>query len=458
MNPQAMTTLVLVVYLLGLLFLGFQKGKKPSEFLIASRNVGLWPSVASIVGNLRDGAGLAAWILLTYYYGFGALWLTFGLMTGLLVLGFIAPKLRQLADQHNFISVTEFLNLAIGPKTARISALIIAVTALLYAAAQVYVGGQLIAGLLNLQSWVGIVVVSLVVGLYLIIGGYRSTIITGVVQWLILMLVIILPWFIIGNSFLGQIHFSTLVTIDPLTLIAFFGISFLVTISSADLWQLIFSNRSAKTARASFLISMPMYLVISLGVIFFALAAKTFLSDSIPPDQVLSALFSTSTSYGLALLGVFIAAAVMSTLDSLVFLAASTISREFYSTNLTDEKVTRNHLRKLIMLIMIILAVIAVSIGNIIQYLFSAVTLATILTPIFLIAVWKPRMLEDRDTYIALCLLVAIAIYVLMFSLDLFVILIYTLVPAIVSSILLLGIYLVGDTKNDFPEASPSGK
>src|SRR5215213_10082365 len=98
-------SVLLLVYFFVLIFLTFKssRNESSSEYMIGARRVGVLATVASIAGNLRDGAGLAAWVTLGYFYGFGALWLTTGLSTALLLMAHYAPRIREDAEANDYV-------------------------------------------------------------------------------------------------------------------------------------------------------------------------------------------------------------------------------------------------------------------------------------------------------------------------------------------------------------------
>jgi Na+/proline symporter len=439
-NTNLIPTILLVLYFLILIFLTYKSSRNEtsSEYMIGARRVGVIATVASIAGNLRDGAGLAAWVALGYFFGFGALWLTTGLATALLLMAYYAPKVREDAEANDYITVTQLLAKRVGTNTSRLSVFIISITALLYAAAQVYVAGRLFASIYGTSPTVGIIITAFIVGGYLAIGGYAATILTGVIQWAIIMLIVVLPFFFTGGT--PKVEVSTIFSPDFLTGFGFFGISFLVGLCSADLWQLIFSASSQKTARRSFALSVPVYYLISIGMIFFAGSVKSVIGGDVSPPEAFFQLFSTASISPIltGTLGVFVLAAVMSTLDSQVFLFTSTLIRALLPGSVTtDDSRMRGMTRMAVISTMVGLAVIAAGIGNIIEFLFGAVTLSTVLMPVLLLTlIFKKKYSKSQDLGITIALLTASLAYAYMFSAGWFQNITLTLLPAAISSVL----------------------
>jgi Na+/proline symporter len=441
MSSTAVAVIALAAYLavvLGLAVLDWHRGDAAS-FMIARRRVGSFATMASIVGNLRDGAGVAAWIVLGLYFGYGALWLTSGLCAGLILMGWLSPKLRELAEQRGYYSANQLVRDEIGPKSATATAVIVAVTAFLYAAAQTHVAGRILGALLHVPAWVGIAIAVSSVGIYLSIGGYATSIRTGVFQWFILMLVVFLPWLLQPSITLPDP--STFGSPGPASAFGFAAISFLVTFSSTDLWQLVFSARSGGEARRGFILSVPAYVFVSAGMVLLAAAVGAAVGASVRPEDAFFTLFQSPSipAIALAFVGVFIAAAVMSTLDSQVFLISATIvgraRRHPANNTLARES------RLVIIALLISLALVSTLIADLVEFLFGAVTLATVLVPLLSIAAAGRRSISDAGAVGSL--LVAVVVYAAMFVSGAFANILLTIVPASVATVCTIAVLIV---------------
>lgn len=446
---QLFPLLILGGYIFALVISTIYSGRRESEqeYMIGGRKVSSFGLMTSVVGNLRDGAGIAAWVILSAYFGFGALWLTVGLAAGLALLGIWAPRVRQLAGEHDYVSVTELIADSVGRKTARLSSLIIAGTALLYAASQLFVAGTLSSSLFGVSPQTAILLVAVIVTAYLILGGYKATILTGIVQWFILLFILFIPFILLkGNS--PTIDPTTFINIDPPLALGFVGLSFLVAVSSADIWQLIFSSRSGTSARKGLLQSIPIYFLISIGMILFGIALMIFLGPNTKPETAFFDIFTSSQipEYIRSLVSVFVLAAIMSTLDSQVFLFTSTLVKEFkpkmVSNGIKLETITKYGIG----IMMFALVLIATQIGNLVQFLFSAVTLGTILVPLFIYTMVK-RKFTICDPHWMIALLIGVVVYILMFIQGSFENVALTMIPALVTSGVLFVFWILKQSK-----------
>lgn len=400
--------------------------------------------MATASGNLRDGAGIAAWMVLGISFGYGAFWLTTGLAAGLLFLIYITGKARTLAEQKEFVSVNQLIDLSFGRVSGTISVLIILATSFLYSMAQVNVVGNLFSGLFGVSLTTGIVTTSAAVCVYLLAGGYRATVTTGIFQWIIILLILILPWFLAPDlSIDGANSPAGLFSPGFVLSSAFLGISFLVVASSPDLWQIVFASSSTKQARLGLTAAIPMYYLISAGLILFATSVGVIVGETVGAEVAFFTLFSgdylPNTLAGL--LGVFVIASVMSTLDSQVFVFTSSLSSLVLGNRASSSSVQMERLNKfLIVLIMAVLAVAATTIVDLVEFLFGAVTLMTILLPLMFVAVqFTGTSSRLKDFLGSSAMGIAVVIYVYLFSSGAFDNLILTLLPAAISGLAIGG-------------------
>ena len=114
------------IYFLAVLVIGWRAGKKetPSDFIIASRNVGFFRTTASIFAVL-GGEMLITQAAFSYTMGFSAFWLWAGLTIGLIVLGLSAAKIKTLGDKYGFINLSEYFGLKWGQSYRIFAALIV---------------------------------------------------------------------------------------------------------------------------------------------------------------------------------------------------------------------------------------------------------------------------------------------------------------------------------------------
>jgi len=441
-------SLILIsLYFLVLFVITYLAGKKETfdDFSIGSRNIGLWQTVASLSSGFRDGAGVVVWGSFSILFGLYTMWLFVALAFALLLLSLTAKFIRKKSEEVGAVTLSDYLERVIGPKTSSVATVIILMTAFLYAASQLNIAGTIFSSLLNISPMTGILISMIVVAMYLIVGGYKTVIRTDMFQWLIILVIIIMP-FLIRKGSITELPFFGTVPLDVPTILAVSLISFFAVYSYADVWQRIFSAKDAATAKRGLLFTIPVYFFISSGLVFLGMTIGTLVGKTNLNTPFL-ALFSLQTISPilLALLGVFILASMMSTFDTQVFVFAQTVSRNLVKRTSSGKKDV--WITRLILLVTLaVLALIASTVENIIRFLFSAVTVISVLAPVLFFHAVK---LFDRDkktdVYISIILVVSTMVYGYMFFAGLFGNFLFLIVPTVVS---LLGVSAIAVIKN----------
>ena len=437
MNTHALIAFIAYLVLLAFITLRSARDESAPEFMIGARRVGVWGLVASLAAGFRDGAGLAVWISLAIFFGFGTLWLTTGMAIALVLLAVLSRRVSSRAHQEGLVTVGDALVRDIGPVTARLTSFVVIGTAFLYAAAQLFVSGRILAEFLAIPAFAGVWLVAGVVGAYLVAGGFKTVIKTDVLQWAFILLVLVLPFALTGGS-LSSLDLGSLLSPGWRLGVGFFGISFFVVFSSADVWQRIYAATTGRVAGQALLLTIPAYYLISIGIVLLGLFVVPLLGD-VAPEDAFFAIFSADLGHPIliSLLGVFAAASVMSTLDTQVFLLSSTVTRDLLKAGDEAEKFVKPS-RYVILLALALMAMIASTIANIIEFLFSAVTLGTILFPVLVFSAVAPSAPANlrRDRLVAGALGIAVIVYVVLFARGAFEDVLLTLVPPILASIL----------------------
>jgi SSS family transporter len=210
-----------------------------------------------------------------------------------------------------------------------------------------WIAAQLVglAGLFHvffgLPMWVGVVVCSAVALGYTLLGGMWSVTLTDSVQITILIVGLAMVVFSLfsdvghGDVLGGMDEVFNKVPVGHLTLIPTEKLSELMNwlnllvigslgnLAGADLFQRVFSSRSAGVAKAACITAGAAYLIVGVAPALLGLAAKVLLPDGIE-HSVLPALAKKVLSPGMTVVFTLaLVSAVLSTLDSAILSAAS---------------------------------------------------------------------------------------------------------------------------------------
>ena len=333
MPVNTLVLLLLAIYAVALLALsGGRRGDGAVDYLLAGRRLTLPAFVATLVTTWYGGIlGIGE-----YAWRFGiSTWLVFGLPYYLAAVVFalwLAPRLRRTGA----ITIPDLLSVAYGRKAA------------LTGAAAVYAATLPVAYLLMLSvlieqvtGWPAVTAVAVAAAfsaVYVGISGFRSVVRTDILQ-LILMyggFLILLPvalthtgglsglWNALppeSRSWDGGLGWQTVVV---WYLIA------MQTVVEPAFYQRVFAARSPRVARTGVLVSVAMWIAFDFLTVFTGLAARVLLPDLADPMSAypsLAELVLSPWAAAFFTLGLF--ATVMSTLDSYLFIAATTIGHDF---------------------------------------------------------------------------------------------------------------------------------
>lgn len=126
---------------------------------------------------------------LFYQFGYGALWLLG--IPWLMTLAFfwrLAPWLRR----QKVFSQPELLGRAFGSRFKTYSALVLSLVFLTWAAGEIYAAGNILAPLLNISPLLAMFLISVMIAIYSLLGGFSAVIATDKIQFGFVVLFMIL--------------------------------------------------------------------------------------------------------------------------------------------------------------------------------------------------------------------------------------------------------------------------
>lgn len=437
----------IIAYFAFLIWVGYSQGKKQDHlgFVIGGRNVGLIPTIGSLASGFRDGAGIVLWITFAYTVGYGGMWAFLGILCALIIIAFIGPKVRALSIERDYITIGQMLREQIGKSTDRITALIILVFALLAMALQMSISGNLLASFVGQPEWVGLVAVGLVVMFYLFEGGYGSVVKTDAIQFFIILALVATPFFMDVKKE-DVMAFETITSMGSYNSIALFLIGLFLPFGLADNWQRVFSARNDKVIRYGFPLAGVGLIIMTLTLILIGYGLKGLIPAE-QKEEIIYIMFREEvlSSWLLAYMGVTFMAITMSTLDTQTYLFTSTILKDYIPQKYTEDREQYIKLSRIVIVLAIVLmALIALTINDVIQFMFEAMSLTYIMGPVILCTAfgWFKRS-TALDLYITANIAICVTIYIYMMQSGMMEDLMMTVVPAGISCVgCLIGVIL----------------
>jgi SSS family solute:Na+ symporter len=396
-NTLALT--LVVIYAVALLALSAShRGGGGVDYLLASRRLTLPAFVATLVSTWYGGIlgiGEYAW-----NHGIST-WVVFGIPYYLAAVVFafwLAPRLRRTGA----ITIPDLLVEAYGRQASTVGA------------AAVYVSTVPVAYLLmvatllaQITGWPMLATVVIGAGfsaLYVTLSGFRAVVRTDVLQ-LVLMyggFIILLPAALahtggIANlwSSLPEHHRTWDGGLGWQTVLVWYLIA-LQTVVEPSFYQRVFAARNPRTARVGVLVSVAMWVVFDFLTVSSGLAARVLLPELGDPMTAYPELAGLVLSpWAAALFTVALFATVMSTLDSYLFIAATTVGHDI-ATSPGDSDTVRRRTRLGLVLSAILAAAGAMLFDSAVQvwHDIGSVVTATLLLPVLAIHLpppWKPN-------------------------------------------------------------------
>lgn len=326
----------LIFFYLAILFvfalLGWRRKEASQESLIlAGRRLTLPAFVATLVSTWYGGIlGVGEF---SYLYGLSN-WIVFGVpyyLAAFLFALFLARRARNSQE----MTIPDRLFKYYGPAATMAGSTILIIVTL--PVAYVLMIGVLFNQFFGIPVWAGIVFGTFFSVFYVITGGFRAVLWTDIIQF-ILMFVGFIVLLIFAVSSLGGLEYlKTNLPVDhfsasggnPSSYIIFWYIVALATLVEPAFYQRCFAARSASVARRGIFISILFWIFFDFMTTACGLYARAALPNLSSPVAAYPALAMELLPVGLT--GLFLLsllATIMSTVDSYMFLAATTISHD----------------------------------------------------------------------------------------------------------------------------------
>jgi len=326
---------LLVLYLVGILLLGFfkraKKGTSVADFIVGGRRLTLPAFVATLVCTWYGGIlGVGEY---TFKYGISN-WLVFGVpyyLAAFLFAMFLAKKARR----TEFLTIPDRLNQCYGKHAAGLGALVVFLKTL--PAAYVLMLGVLCQQFFGVPFYVGILAGTLFSVVYVLLGGFRSVVRTDILQVSLMYFGFGVMLIILVLKFGGVGFLSANIPVDHFTwhggnsgwFVAVWYVLALSTLAEPAFYQRCYAADKESTAKKGILISILFWLIFDFMTTSCGLYARALLPADIDPVSSFPALAEMVLPVGLyGLFAVALLATVMSTVDSYSFLAASTIGKD----------------------------------------------------------------------------------------------------------------------------------
>ncbi|GEM_PF-792347 len=361
----------LIVFLIGVASAWFSKNTK-QDFFLADRGLGAWVAGLSGAASVESGWVTLGLVGAGYKSGLGVYWVVPATAVSFAVIWFVlAPRISRLATKQGALTLTDILSGDSGTAASRwirLLAVMISVGMLtLYVASQLSAAGKMFNGAFGWTPSVGLLVGLFITLTYTVTGGFRAVAWTDVIQAVLMFVaMVIVPLVLVSHlggwdGYLGGVQ-----AIDETqagfaqwdggqqgwALLAFFSLWLGIPLGNAGQPHLAVRLLAAKDERAIFrggIISVIWVTVLFTGAVTLGIATRChFGVIADPENSLLFVAKDPNLLHGLigGLVVAAVLAAICSTVDSQLLVAASNVSSDLLGTgkkNLWQGNDTASH-------------------------------------------------------------------------------------------------------------------
>ncbi len=409
-----------IVYLIVLVIIGVwssRLNKTLDDFLIAGRKLGTWPVAIS-----AQASDMSGWLVLAlpgraFMYGISAIWTAVACALGTLFnWSVIARRLRVFTEKLRALTIPDFLEDRYKDDThiiRAIATIIIAVFMVAYVSAQLVASGKILSETFGWGYYPALILGFAIITFYTLMGGFFAVAWTDVFQGMLLVVILIfLP--IVGLiklggpgevlTKIGQIDYNS---ISPTY--GYGGILFLIFAFASMAWFFGYPGqphvltrymaiKSEKKIWDSTLIGMVWVIISLWGAVLIGIIGLAMFNGLPDPEKVMPMLATSLLPEWVA--GIVIAAivaAIMSTADSQLLVATSSVVEDVYH-KLINKKADQKKLLFFSRIFVLLLSVIAFLFAipgenSAIYYLvaFAWGGLAASFGPLIILSLWWKR-------------------------------------------------------------------
>jgi len=325
---------LLILYALVCIGIGLwsSRSRKDDDYLIAGRKMTLFGFVSSVVASYIGGAAIVAYSAYVYQFGISAIAVFIGTAAGFLVFIPYALKLRKISNEKEFLTLSDWFYFKFDKRTGLLSAVILFVVYFGMLLNQFIAGSSILAHISGLSYEMALLISSAIIVLYLGLGGFKSVIKTDIFQYIVLFVLF---------SFLGYIlikgdqDFTTelldVSRLDPMMTIVFIAFGILIIFQSAEYWQRVYAAKNQRVVKRGLIGSALFVLITGFAITIVGLSAHIH----VPGIEARNAFAEGLTILipekfiGAGLILLF--AAIMSSADTIIFVLASSLSKDYLS-------------------------------------------------------------------------------------------------------------------------------
>lgn len=388
MDESIIKIVILVLYLIAMIGIGFVYYKKTKDFadyVLGGRGLGPWTAALS-----AQASDMSGWLLIglpgaAYLAGIEAAWIAIGLGLGTYVnWRVVAVRLRSYTEvSGDSLTLSDFFENRFRDNTRilrTVSSLVILIFFTVYTSAQFSAGAKLFETLMGLDYTVALLLGGAVIILYTFLGGFMAVSFTDFVQGMLMFVALaVLPFIMVAELGGFGDTFESLKQVDPnfLNIMKTTGgggaISF-IAVASNIAWGIgyfgqphilarFMAIKSTTEIKVSRKIAMVWVTISLTASVFIGVLGRIYMPVVDDPEKIF--MLSVDALLVPVLAGLFLAAILassMSTADSQLLVTASTVSEDIYKQYI-NKNATDDQMIKVGRISVIVIALIAIGIA-----------------------------------------------------------------------------------------------
>jgi sodium/proline symporter len=320
-----------------------------SDFFLADRGLGAWVAALSSSASAESGWVTLGLVGTAFSTGISALWIVPGTV-GAFIFNWtvLAPRLRRESLRHGGLTIPDLLGRPYSgiPQTLirLLSVLIILTMLTAYIAAQLNAAGKTFTGTFDCNYAAGVLCGAGIVVGYTLAGGFRAVAWTDVLQAILMVTaVLVLPVVLVAHAGGVREMFAELSATDPslthglagkagLSLVGFLAVWLGIPLGNSGQPHILIrlmAVRDEAAIRRGAVISTVWVFLLFTGAVLLGIAARAVYGTLEDPEKVVpivAADFLPGAVAGTMMAAVL--AAIASTADSQLLLAASSVSHD----------------------------------------------------------------------------------------------------------------------------------
>jgi sodium/proline symporter len=343
---------LLIIVLIGIFAARFSS-KGISNYFIGGRQMNMFVVALSAVVSGRSAWLLLGFTGLAYAMGASALWAVAGyIIAEFFLFLYYAPRIRRFSEVSDCITIPDFFEARFADRSGllrAIVAVIIIVFMIAYVSAQFVAGGKTFGATFGMTQAQGVILTAAIILFYTMLGGFLAVSITDTIQGIIMIIaLVVLPVIAVIHlggpvSFYLQASsvttaggsFTGIFSLGAGALIGFLGIG-LGSAGNPHIVARYMSINDPSKLKMTAYIGTFSNIIMAVGALATGMAGRIYFPDiSLLPSADAENLYPTLAGehlhpimFGVVIASIF--AAIMSTADSQLLVAASALVRDMY--------------------------------------------------------------------------------------------------------------------------------